>query len=184
MNHFLDDKIRLATVLKFLPEKFIDDFVRYYLFNANYPVEKNEIFIKYTEYKNEILSEFSNSKINNAYINFNKSFDVLTKFLAEHFYIPNAHYKMYKNPPFFYLEPRIHYNFDGENKDSTLWNKYKSKLDKIANEFEETYKSFIKIAKDEIEQKDEIVKLSPEFYGIRVDLKLLWKKIKNYLTKK
>lgn len=179
MNHFLDDKMRFAKVLEFLPEKFIDDFVRYYLWNANYPVEINKILLKYDEHKKEILSEFSNSKINDVRINFNKSFDVLIKFLTEHFYIPNDHHKMYKNPPFYYLEPRVHHNFGGENKDSILWNKYKSELDKITNEFEEAYKNFIKIAKDEIEQKDKIMKLSPEFHGVGVNLKLLWEKIKN-----
>ena len=73
MNHFLDDKMRFAKVLEFLPEKFIDDFVRYYLWNANYPVEINKILLKYDEHKKEILSEFSNSKINDVRINFNKS---------------------------------------------------------------------------------------------------------------
>ena len=179
MNNFLDDKMRFVTILKFLPEKFVDDFVNYYLWNAKYPVEANEILFKYAEYKKEILSEFSNSKINDARINFNKSFDVLTKFLTDHFWIPNQQYEMHKNPPFFYLEPRIHHNFGGKNMNPILWHKYKSELEKIANEFKETYKNFIKIAKIEIEQKDEIVKLSPEIHGVGVNLKLLWKKIKS-----
>lgn len=47
MNYVLDDKSRLIKVLELLPEKFVDDFVNYYLYNANYPQEYNEILEKY-----------------------------------------------------------------------------------------------------------------------------------------
>ncbi len=178
MNQYLDDKSRLVKVLRLLSEKFVDDLVCYYLYNAMYPQEINTILSEYAEHKKEILSEFSNPKIDAAYINLNKSFDVLTKFLTEHFWTPNVHYKMYKNPHFLYLEPRIHHNFGGENKDPMLWDKYKSELDKIANEFEKSYKDFIKTAKSELEPKEEILKLSPEFYGMGVNLRPSWNKIK------
>lgn len=153
MNHFLDDKIRFTTFLKFFPEKFINDLVCSYLWNARYPVEVQMVLFKYDEYKNEIMSEFSNNNIEDSRIELDKSFDMLNKFLIEHFSIPNCHYKMYKNPPYFYLNPHIHHNFGGENKNPVLWNKSKKELDKVAEEFHEAYKSFIKIAKDEIERE-------------------------------
>jgi hypothetical protein len=180
MNQSLDDKSRFVKVLKLLPEKFVDYFVCDYLYNASYPKEANTVLSEYAEYKKEIISEFSNSKINDAYINLNKSFDMLTKFLTEHFWIPNDHYKMYESPPFFYLEPRIHHNFGGENKDPILWDKYKNELDEIADEFKRAYKNFIKIAKNKIEQKEEILKLSPEIHGVGINLRLLWEKIKSW----
>ena len=159
----LDDKLRFDKVIEFLPEKFVDDFVCYYLYNASYPKEINVNLLKYAEYKKEILSEFSNLQINIAYINLNKSFDLLYKFLIDHF--------SYENPPFYYLEPRIHHNFGGRNKNPIMWDKYKSELDKIADEFEKAYKSFIRIAKSEIEQKEEILKFSPNFHGMSINIK-------------
>lgn len=180
----LDDKSRFLMVLEYLPEKFVDDSVCCYLYNAYYPVGMNEIIFGYDEYKRTILSEFLNPEISVPYIKFNKSFDMLKDFLSEHFWIPNDHYEMYKNPPFFYLEPRIHHNFSGENENSVLWSKYKNELDKIADELEEAYKSFIKIAKKEIDKKEELFKASPEIYGVGLNLKVLWKKIKDWLKPK
>lgn len=139
----------------------------------------------YNERENEILSEFSNVKINTSRSKLNDSFNALRNFLIDHFYIPNSHYEMYKNPPFFYLEPRIHHNFGGENKDPILWNRYKSELDRIAEEFEGAYKDFVKTAKKEIEQdqKEEILKISPEFYGIGINLKTFWHRVRGFFGK-
>lgn len=89
----------------------MDDLVNYYLYNAYYPREYNEVIDKYVVRKKEILSEFSNSKINNFYLLLNQSFDTLRRFLTDHFSIPNNHYEMHKNPPFLYLEPSLHHNF-------------------------------------------------------------------------
>lgn len=178
MDQHLDDRSRFAKVLNLLPEEFIDNFIRYYLDNAYYPKEINEILSEYIAYKQSLLSEFSNSKINESYAQLNKSFDILTKFLFEYFWTPADQYKMYKNPPFFYLKPDIHHNFGGENKNPILWDKYKRNLDKIANEFRTAYNDFIKVVKTEVEQKEEILKIFPEFHGVGINLVSLFRKIR------
>ena len=111
-----------------------------------------QIISDYYSYKKDILSQFSNKKIKESYKKFNDSFDALYNFLIEHFWIPDVHYKMYKNPPFLYLNPDIHHNFGGSNKNSKLWNNYKKKLDEIAESFEGEYKNFIEIANKEIKK--------------------------------
>lgn len=157
MNKFLNDKLRFTAILDLLSEKFVDDFVNYYLYNAYYPREFNETFDKYDEIKREILLEFSNIKIRASHTELNKSFDVLKVFLISHFYIPKEHYEM-KNARYFYLEPRLHHNFrlseggkiGNEEKDSKEWNRYKNELYKHTESFEDAYKNFVKIAKKEI----------------------------------
>jgi len=159
MNQILDDKSRFISFLELLPEKFVNDFVNYYLFNAYYPREHNVILDKYNDRKSEIMSEFSNTKINESYRDLNNTFDVLRKFLINHFDIPNDHYKMYENPTFLYLDPRSHHNFrisygakeEDTEKDSMEWNKLKSELDNLAENFERAYKDFIKMAKKKLE---------------------------------
>lgn len=189
MNQALDDKSRFIGVLEFLPEKFVDDLICCYLYNAYYPTEMDRVISAYREYKRTILSEFSNVKINVSYAKLNESFDVLTEFLSKHFWIPDDHYEMYKNPPFFYLEPKIHHNFrfsegsmeEGRERDFKEWNRYKKELDSCATNFEEAYRDFVKVSKQEIEQYNEnkeVFKLSPEIYGVGINLKNLWKKIK------
>jgi len=149
MNKFLDDKSRFVKVLELLPESFIDDFVRNHLWNASYPRIFNDTFIKYDNYSKELLSEFSNLKINKNWKAFNKSFYTLRKFLVDNFWSPK-HLQDYC-----YLRPDIHHNFSEQNEaSSNLWGKYKNELDKIADEFEKAYKEFIKIAKKEIEREE------------------------------
>jgi len=166
MNEPLDDKSRFVKVLKLLPENFIDDFVRGDLWNASYPWQLNSKISKYDNYSKEILSEFSNPKINKAWKAFNKLFYALEKFLADNFWVPEHSLRDY-----FYLRPDIHHNFhdkweyierrekpeaykDWCDKASVEWWKAKSKLDNLAEEFEKVYKDFIKIAKKEIEREE------------------------------
>lgn len=160
MARIPDDKSRFITILELLPEKFVDNFVCDYLYNAYYPTEFNKTLQEYSEHKKEILSEFANPKINESYTNLNKSFDALKKYLISHFSKPKQHYEMYKEPPFFYLEPRIHHNFaegdDISEKSSQLWDEYANTLDKLADDFRKAYKDLVKIAKKEIEQKETI----------------------------
>lgn len=193
MKKLLDDKSRFIAILEFLPENFIGDFVNYYLYNAYYPIEFNKILYVYVKYKKELLAEFSNPKIQDAYQQFNKTFDIIEKFTTSHFYIPEAHYKRYKDQPFFYLEPLLHHNFriseggesENKEKDSLEWDKYKNELDGYAGDFEEAYKSFLRVAKMEIERdrKEEILKISPELYGIGINLKTLWRRVSEFFGK-
>lgn len=160
MNKFLNDKSRFTAILDLLSEKFVDDFVNYYLYNAYYPREFNETFDKYDEIKREILLEFSNTKIRTSHTELNKSFDALKVFLISHFYTPKEYYKM-KNARYFYLEPRLHHNFrlseggkiGNEEKDSKEWDRYKNELHKYTESFEDAYKNFVKTAKKEIEKE-------------------------------
>lgn len=146
-----DNKKHFTTFLKLLPEKFINDFVDCYLWNAYYPVKFNKIIQRYNDYSKEILSEFTNIEINNAWKNFNISFNELIKFLIKHFSIPNQHYLMYKEPPYFYLETRIHHKFNKQTDEiSQQWDRYKNELDKTADKFKKTYTNFIEITNKKI----------------------------------
>lgn len=186
IKNLLNDKSRFAAVLEYWPESFIDNFVNYYLYNAFYPAELNKVLWAYSKHKKESLATFSKLKIQDTYHQFNNAFDVLEKFITSHFYIPEAHYKGYENPPFCYLEPKLHHNFriseggtpEDKEKDSREWDKYKSDLDKYAKNFEMAYKNFLKVARMALEQsgKEEVLKLSPEIYGLGINLKSVWHK--------
>lgn len=166
MSNLLDDKSRFLAILELLSEKFVDDFVNYYLHNAYYPREYSPTLDMYARKKDEVLSAFESKKIEVARNQLNGTFDELNRFLINNFSTPNEHYRMHKNPPFLYLAPRIHHNFrlsEGGNtqdatKDSNEWNKLKQETDALAENFEKAYKNFVKIVKKEIESGQETKK--------------------------
>ncbi len=155
-NSLPNDKSRFIAVLSLLPEKFVDDLVNFHLFNAHYPSNFTDIFLKYDDYRSEIMSEFSNYETNTAWNKLNEAYLTLSKFLITHFSVPNVH-KQQKNP-WFYLETKIHHNFrisegdvnTDDQQDSREWNKYKRDLDKLAGDFEKSYKDLIETAKKHI----------------------------------
>jgi len=159
MSQFPTDKSRLETVLEMLPERLVNDLVKEYLYNAYYPNEFTGIFSKYADYKKEELASFSNRKIRKFYKKMNEKFDVLNSFLIDHFWVPKGHYEMHDNPPFRYLEPRIHHNFrisedakhGTQEEDSKEWDRYYVELNNLAEDFERAYRSFIKIARKKID---------------------------------
>jgi len=156
------DKWRLGKFLNLLPEGFIDDFLNNYLWNGYYRADFRKRLLRYEAYSKEILSEFSNRKINKGWKTFNNSFDTLIRFLNEHFWIPDAHHERDDSPPFVYLRPDIHHNFmegveqeknetiedrrERRNKASAKWDRYKQELDVLATEVEKEYKNFLKTA--------------------------------------
>jgi len=160
INELLNDKSRFNSILNLLPEKFVEDWVNY-LWNANYPTGYTEAIRLYDDYRKKIMSEFTDLKTNAQYKKLNEAFADLKSFLDLHFNVPQEHYKTYKNPPFYYLEPRVHHNFrldegrqnsqSSEKQDSREWNKYKNELDKLAKTFNQSYKNFITAAKKKIE---------------------------------
>jgi len=179
----LNDESRFEKFLERFPEDFIDNFINFYLFNGYYPKGFNKVLSEYRENKKEILSEFSNKKIKKAYIDLNEHFDILDRFLIKHFWIPRSQYEMHEDPPYSYLEPRYHHNFhisehciDGDAREiSAKWDSYKNELDKIAENFNDAYLSFVKIAKEEIEKgnKPKGFLLSNIFWLFLVPLLLL-----------
>ncbi|MDD2476650.1 MAG: hypothetical protein PHI32_12160 [Dysgonamonadaceae bacterium] len=160
MSIVLNDQSRFEKFLEVLPEDFVDNFVNFHLFNGHYPKEFIVKLSAYQDNNKKILSQFHNEKINQAYLELNKYFDVLDIFLGKHFWIPKYHEEVNKKPVWLYLEPRYHHNFfisenlnTKEDVDvSAKWGSYKKELDKIAEDFYCAYVSFIKIAKEEIEK--------------------------------
>lgn len=155
----MNDKTRFDQFLKILSETFVDHLIKEELFNAEYDVNENGILDQYSNYKQQILARFEGSKINKAYENFNTSFDTLKVFLRDHFWIPDDHYRMHKDPHIAYLEPRIHHNFGGANKNPQEWDALKRELEAICDDFLKNYKKFLKVAKKEIEKQNSNKKL-------------------------
>jgi hypothetical protein len=159
MDQLFDDKSRLTTYIEILSEKFVDDLVNFYLWNANYPQHFNLIFDRYTAKRKEILFQFSNNKIRANFEKLNNSFDLLLKFLTLNFSVPKSLLRHETNIYTCYLLPRYHHNFrldEGsvlgeEEKDAFEWNKHKKELDHLAENFELSYKKFVAVAKNEIE---------------------------------
>ncbi len=151
-----DDKSRLAKVLELLPEWFIREFLGYYLFNIYYPYGYIERLERFDTDKDEIMLEFSNRKINAKFEILKRKFESLNEFLVNHFSVPRAHYKAYENPPYLYLEPRLHHNFfhselggqqDYTDEMRSEFNRLAAELNVQREEFWEAYRDFLRTAK-------------------------------------
>lgn len=157
------DRERFERVINLLPERFVDDFVRGDLWNGYYPRETNPILDEYNQTKEDLLNQFANTRISEAYTEFNTTFANLHRFLVEHFYIPNSHYGMYDPPPFYYLEPQYHHNFymsEGgrgaeleDDERSRIWSEFKASLEELTRDFHEAYKNFLAVARKQLEVK-------------------------------
>ena len=158
------DEERFKGVINLLSERFVDDFVCYHLWNGRYPTETSSILDQHNQIKDELLNQFLNPRINNAYGEFNTAFDKLYHFLIKHFWIPKDHYTMHDSPPFYYLDPQYHHNFymseggqglkisDAER--SKIWNEHKKTLDDLANNFQKSYKKFVLVARKKLEMQN------------------------------
>jgi hypothetical protein len=146
----LDDQSRFNKVMEMFPENFIDDFINYFLWNGHYEKKVNTLLDKYNLYSREVLSEFIDKDTNRAWQQFNESFYALRHFLATEFDIPQAHFEMYDKPPFVYLKPAWHHNFNeallDREKREPLWHGLKKQLDEMASEFEKKYRNFVRVA--------------------------------------
>lgn len=160
-NPMNNDKDRFERILQHFPERFVDDFIRYELWNANYSTNKSSTLDEYNNTKDDILNQFKNKEIDVAYKKFNEAFTSLYQFLINHFYIPNSHYGMHTDPPFYYLEQQYHHNFylsEGgrgaelnEDERSRIWQEFKASLEELGDNFHTAYKDFIRVAKEELE---------------------------------
>lgn len=153
-----NDKEKFERVLALLPERFVDDFLHYDLWNANYPRDKNHVLEEYHNTKNDILNQFKNKKIQKAYTDFNRSFGTLYSYLLTHFYYPEAHTRRTDGFNFLYLEPFWHHNFymsegnDGDWQEiSNKWDSFKRELEQICSEFNNSYENFLKVGKTELD---------------------------------
>jgi len=157
------DKERFERVFKLLSERFVDDFVRGDLWNGYYQSEVNNILDKYNNSKKDILNQFKNKKIQTSYTNFNKSFVSLHRFLIDHFNIPKSHYGNGEASPLYYLKPEYHHNFFmtergraadlDEAERSKIWREFKSELERLSDEFHDSYKKFISTANSELDRQ-------------------------------
>ena len=151
-----DDKSRLQKVLELLPEWFIREFLGYYLHNIYFHYAYLERLERFDVEKDEIMLEFSNPKVREKFETLKSKFDSLDAFLSQHFSIPRIHYKAYENPPYLYLEPRLHHNFyhsEGEQSEYTdeARNEFEGLCDKLKslkNEFWDAYVGFLRVAKE------------------------------------
>jgi hypothetical protein len=129
-----EDKQRFKKVIELLPEEDVDEFINRQLFNGSYSRRFADILRRYSDYKNKVLSSFSNTRINRRYKKLNESFDILYSFLVHHFFvsdIPNADYLC--------LEP--------DRRISPEWSSIKKELDIHAEKFWKSYISFLKVSK-------------------------------------
>ncbi len=187
-NKQLKDEQRFEKFLEILPEQKVYDFLGE-LSNAQYISAYNRMLEDYHRYSETVFSNFDNQKIQNSFQKFNKIFESLFSFLLVHFFAHN-------NFPIDHgylaaLYPEMRHSPDEEK--SRLWDKRFKELRSLCKNFYKKYRNFLTIiysefsskeAKELNEKKDEITKLFPEFYGIGINLKALWKKVKNISKRK
>lgn len=173
----LDDQSRFNKVMEMFPENFIDDFVNYFLFNGKYEVETNDLLDRYNLYSREVLSEFIDENINQAWQQFNESFYTLRHFLGIEFDIPQAHFEMYDKPPFLYLKPAWHHNFHESflimdaKEMSIKWGELLDQLRKLSEDFEKNYKNFVRIASMSFATSKNKVSIKNNNYSIKISPK-------------
>ncbi len=123
----------------------VDKLVNIFLYEGYYPSDWLYKFDEYKNYSREILSEFSNSELNDVWKLFNKRFLTLLGFLSQHFFRKD------NDSQYFHLYPEFEHSNDKQKKD--LWTKRRAELNQLAEQFENEYKNFLKIAKKELENK-------------------------------
>jgi hypothetical protein len=156
-----NDEDRFKRVTNLFSERFVDDFVSDHLWNGCYPREINTVLDEYNRTKDDLLNQFSNKKIDDSFKKLNAAFSDLYIYLIHHFSIPRVHFKTEEHPSTYYLEPQYHHNFfmsergSGANvsgdERSKKWDKFKSDLDVLGDNFHKAYMDFIRIARKELE---------------------------------
>lgn len=157
----MNDESKLERILNLLPEAFVEDFVNYHLYNGFYPWDYVTTLDGFNAVKNEVMLEFHDEKANKKFQNLKEEFNRLNEFLLTHFSIPHVHYQMHEDPPFLYIEPRIHHNFrlseggyhEDVASDSREWNRLRGELNGLAENFFNAYRTFLRVASLRISKK-------------------------------
>ncbi len=126
-----DDTEKLEKFIKLLPEQAVEDFLNKILLTGKFTEKDMVMFSDYDVYSAEILSQFTNPKINAEWETFNASLNSLQKFIQEHYTLPNGFY----------------------TKHSVEWDKNIDELKTLGQNFEEKYRYFIISTKTELENK-------------------------------
>ena len=149
-----DDAEKFEKFIKLLSEQDVEDFLNKLLLVGKFTDKNMTMFSDYNIYSAEILSQFSNPKINAEWKTFNASLNSLQEFIQEHHTLPNGFHA----------------------KHSVEWNKNIEELKKLSNDFEEKYISFVFLAKKTLETTDEEIKTGEEIqengnFVIKTDIK-------------
>ncbi|MEI6296486.1 MAG: hypothetical protein WCO84_02450 [bacterium] len=141
----LEDKERFNKFIKLLPEQKVELFLIRILSSGKSVERYLAMFQEYDSWSSEILSQFSDSKINSTWKVFNESFNALRDFLLEHYKFSNQKNEELK------LENRF-----------AEFRKNEEDLRKLAEDFEVKYKELVFVAKEEMENNKNIIVREPD----------------------
>jgi hypothetical protein len=127
----MNDLQKIKFVLKLLPQNDVEDILDQ-LYNASIKRGPRERLVKYQEYVEDILTNFTDNRLNKLYYQLNKDLIHLSNFMNWHFFQSDyeRRYDLYpekKNNP----------------KQQKEWQKRYDELDTLSAKFEKSYRNFI-----------------------------------------
>ena len=146
----LNDNQKLDKILTLLPEKDMRDLLDE-LSNGYFSEKSQKMLVDYDDYKDNILSRFSEPTLNDLFLKFNSDFTSLKKVFLSQFF---------RNGPHFALFPEHRHKADISDTND-FWNQKFNKVQELADKFYASYKNLISYTGPVIESN--IEKFEVEF---------------------
>ena len=139
------DKSRINKFIELLPERRIDGFLNYSLYNARYTQEEINFINKYLDDYDKIFFQFNDDSLNKLKEIFDSSFKELMNFVVNSFFIIQA--------GVYVLYPDLKNSLD--TKEQNAWHKKLNEVNKLSDIVWDNYKNLLKEMKKYLEKSEQ-----------------------------